>query len=280
MLVQTSPLSRRIEQIEHELTRSERTLAQWLRLNEAKLALETGSTIAAKTGLSEITVSRFLRRLGYRGVAGLKEELKTIGSATLGANDIYLRLDDSDLGTLLRRDAEAVLNLAVQVQRPEWTDAIAALHGADEVFVVGFQTVKGAAEDFARRLSLVRPNVRFITPRDTGLAEWIGVRGTGRRCLVLVDTVPYAREAEPILQLAVASEMTAVVLTEELNTWAAPHTPWVFFVGGTVNAYVESSGPLVSLLGLVLHAVADRDPAGTKERLAQWPSFLRSLDLF
>lgn len=276
----SSPLSIRLDALEGDLTRAEALLAQWLRLNEGSLGLETGATIATKTGLSEITVSRFLRRLGYRGIAGLKEDLQASGAARLGGSDLYLRLVDNELGALLRRDAEEVLAIAAQIERPEWSQAIQSIHAASEVFVTGFQTVKGAAEDFARRLSLIRPGVRFVTPHDSGLAEWIELDKAQARCLVLIDTVPYAREAEPILQLAVRAGMSAVVLTEERNTWAMRHTPYVFFVGGKVHAYVESSGPLVTLLGLVAHAVADRDPSAAKARLAAWPNLLRGLNLF
>ncbi len=277
----SSPLVRRLDALKTEnLTRAEERLAQWMRLNEASLALETGATIASRTGLSEITVSRFLRRLGYRGIAGLKEDLQTHGAAHLGASDLHLRLLDSELGTLLRRDAEAVLAISMQVERPEWQKAIDAIAMADDVFVTGFQTVKGAAEDFSRRLSIIRPGVHAVAPHETGLAEWIDLGEKGRRCFILVDTVPYAREAEAVTRLAVQSGMDVVVVTEESNTWAARHTPLVLFVVNKVRAYVESSGPLVSLLGLMTHAVAAKNPDRAKARLAAWPSLLRDLRLF
>lgn len=53
----------------------------------------------------------------------------------------------------------------------------------------------------------------------------------GRRCAILIDTAPYAREAETMLRRAVASGMTAVVVTEERNTWAAKHRPLGLFRG-------------------------------------------------
>ncbi|MFT4151503.1 MAG: MurR/RpiR family transcriptional regulator [Paracoccaceae bacterium] len=274
-----SPLVLRLQAIEGELTKSEAVIAQWLTRNEAVLGLETGATIAAKTGVSEITVSRFLRRLGYRGIAALKEEFQARGAVQLSGGDLYLRLLDGEMGTLIRRDAEAVLAIGTQVARPEWGQAMAAIHAADEVFVTGFQTVKGAAEDFSRRLSIIRDGVRFVTAHDSGLAEWLPGRPQGR-CLILIDTVPYAREAEPVVKLAVAAGMQVVVVTEELNTWAAAHTPFVFFVVSKVHAYVESSGPLASLLSLITHSVAACDPASARARLAAWPALLRELNLF
>jgi DNA-binding MurR/RpiR family transcriptional regulator len=272
-----SPLLLRLQAVQGDLTRSEGMLAQWLTLNEGGLGLETGASIAAKTRVSEITVSRFLRRLGYKGLPALKADLQSRVTAALPAA-ASIRLLDGETGDLIRRDAEAMLALSDQVARPEWAEAMAAIHGAAFVYVTGFQTVRGAAEDFARRLAIVRPGVQFISPHDGGLAEWIALPpGT---LLFLVDTVPYAREAEPIVARASAFGMVVVVATDELNTWAASHTPFVFHVAAKSGAFVESTGPLASMLNLVTHAVAARDPASSKERLARWPGLIRELGLF
>ena len=225
----------------------------------------------------------FLRRIGFRGMAALKEELASSGvNLHLQGADRYLRLLEGELGTLIRRDAEAILGLGSQIAKPEWAEAIAAIDAAEEVFVTGFQTVRGIAEDFARRLSIVRGSVRFIAAHDTGLAEWIPSRRRGeeRRCLILVDMVPYAREAPTIVALARSLGFDVVVVTDELNTWAASHTPYVFHAATKVGAFLESTGPLATILNLVTHAVAGRDPEKARIRLAEWPGVLRGLDLY
>jgi DNA-binding MurR/RpiR family transcriptional regulator len=272
-----SPLQQRLQTLSGDLTRSEATLAQWLTRNETALGLETGASIAAKTRVSEITVSRFLRRMGYKGLSALKAELQSRVTAVLPAA-ASVRLLDGETGDLIRRDAEAMLALSEQVARPEWQEAMAALHAARQIYVTGFQTVRGAAEDFARRLSIVRAGVQFVSPHDGGLAEWIAPPTDA--ALFLVDTIPYAREAEPIIQRAAGLGMLVVVATDELNTWAAPHTRFVFHVATRSGAFVESTGPLASLLNLVTHAVAKIDPKATEARLARWPTLFRDLQLF
>lgn len=272
-----SPLMLRLQAVQGDLTRSEAMLAQWLTMNEAVLGLETGASIAAKTRVSEITVSRFLRRLGYKGLPALKADLQSRGAAALPAA-ASIRLLDGETGDLIRRDAEAMLALSEQVARPEWAQAMAEIHSAAFVFVTGFQTVRGAAEDFARRLAIVRPGVQFVSPHDGGLAEWITLPPGA--LLFLVDTVPYAREAERIVARAAALGMVVVVATDELNTWAAGHTPFVFHVAAKSGAFVESTGPLASMLNLVTHAVAAHDPASSRERLSRWPGLIRELGLF
>ena len=277
------PLVAQLKAIMPELTKSEARIAQWLLLNLASVGMENGASIAAKTGVSEITVSRFLRRIGFRGMAALKEELQTSGvNLQLRGAERYLRLLEGELGTLIRRDAEAILGLGAQIARPEWSAAVDVIDAADEVFVTGFQTVRGLAEDFARRLSIVRGSVRFVAAHDAGLAEWIPSlrRRTERRCLILVDMVPYAREAPTIVGKARELGMDVVVVTDELNTWASTHTPFVFHAATKVGAFLESTGPLATILNLVTHAVAERDPDKARTRLAEWPSVLRDLDLY
>ena len=98
--------------------------------------------------------------------------------------------------------------------------------------------------------------------------------------MVLVDMVPYAREAETIVRTARGLGISVVVVTDELNTWAQSHTPFVFHASTKAGAFLESTGPLATLLNLVTHAVAGRDPEKARKRLSSWPTFLRDLGLY
>lgn len=278
-----SPLAAKLRGLSGSLTKSEAVIAQWLVLNEAILGLETGASIASKTGVSEITVSRFLKRAGYKGLQGLKEDLQAaLVHAHVSPADRYFRLLDSEIGAILKRDAEAVLALAHEVEKPTWPQAIDAIAAADEVFVVGFQTIRGIAEDFARRLSIVRGSVRYLSPHDGGLVEWIPSfrRGEESRCLVMVDMAPYAREALPILRTARSLGFALVVISDELNTWASAETPFVFHVATKVDAFLESTGPMTTLMNVIIHEVAGRAPEKARKRIKDWPQIMRGLGLY
>ncbi len=282
-LLDETPLAARLRSISSNLTKSEAVIAQWLILNEPTLGLETGASIAAKTACSEITVSRFLRRLGYKGLQALKEDLlASLVHAHVTPSDRYFQLLDSEIGAILKRDADAVLAIAQEVEKPSWPAAIDAIAAADEVFVMGFQTIRGIAEDFTRRLSIVRGSVRFISPHDGGLVEWVPSfrRAEERRCLVIVDMAPYAREALPILKTARRLGMDVVVVTDELNTWASPETPFVFHVTTKVDAFLESTGPMTTLMNVIIHEVAGRALDKARKRIKDWPSIMRGLDLY
>jgi DNA-binding MurR/RpiR family transcriptional regulator len=224
-----------------------------------------------------------LKRAGYKGLQGLKEDLQAaLVHAHVSPADRYFRLLDSEIGAILKRDADAVLALAHEVEKPTWPQAIDAIAAADEVFVVGFQTIRGIAEDFARRLSIVRGSVRYLSPHDGGLVEWIPSfrRGAESRCLVMVDMAPYAREALPILRTARSLGFAVVVISDELNTWASAETPFVFHVATKVDAFLESTGPMTTLMNVIIHEVAGRATEKARKRIKDWPQIMRGLGLY
>ena len=41
-----------------------------------------------------------------------------------------------------------------------------------------------------------------------------------------------------------------------LNTWASAESPFVFHVATKVDAFLESTGPMTTLMNVIIHAVA------------------------
>ena len=91
---------------------------------------------------------------------------------------------------------------------------------------------------------------------------------------------PYAREAVPIVQTARRLGMVVIVVTDELNTWAEAETPFVFHVTTKVDAFLESTGPMTTLMNVIIHAVAGKSPDKARKRIKDWPAIMRNLGLY
>jgi len=150
-------LSTHLEQL-GKLTPSERKLWVYLQANLETLAFENGATLAQKSGVSPNTVSRFLRRLGYKGLKSLKEELRdAVRVQSLLNGTLIERLQQpDDLIAHLNEEIEALREFAECLGSAHWQDIVSRVSRAERVFVCGFQTIRGLAEDFANRLALVR----------------------------------------------------------------------------------------------------------------------------
>jgi len=282
--METNPVVQRIKAALPDLTKSEARIARFILNNEAQVGLETGASLAAATQVSEITVSRFLKKIGFRGMRDLKDSLKT--RARVGqvpTTERLTRLLSGSDNALIEAESRAIQKLVSQLGRPEWRIMIDLVADADRIFVTGFQTVKGMSEDFARRLGIVREAVRFVTAHDGGLVEWAAPSPAWRKArnlLVMVDILPYAKEAERVCQVAKSIGFDVVVLTDEFNNWAYAHTKYVFHAESKTGLFLETTATLTSMLNFIVHGVAEKAPEKSQNRIDGWLAITRDLELF
>lgn len=269
-----------------ELSNLEAQVAQYMRLNIGDLSFETGASLADKVGVSEVTVSRLLRRLGYEGMRGLKKELRNqllsrepleeIATANLEVPKPLSEVLDSEL--------EALRDVFRQCASPTWTQLVRTIASADRVYVTGFQTVRGIAEDCARRLALARSDVRFLAAHDGMLTEWLEAPARkGQRineCLILIDVVHYAREAPVLARLSNETNRSLVIVTDEMCHWARNHTDLVIHASTRSGLFLESTVAITAALNLIVHSVAKESSADVAGRLQKWKAAARALNLF
>lgn len=282
--MESNPVNEGIRAHLPSLTKSEARIARYILNNEARIGLETGASLAAATRVSEITVSRFLKKLGYRGIRELKARLRAVDVEDAArSSERFTRLLSSSDSAVIESESNAVRKLSRQVARPEWRSMANCLYSADRVFVTGFQTVRGTAEDFARRLGIVRDAVRFVSTHEGGLVEWASPARSlpdARNALVLVDIIPYAKEAEKTCSIARRLGFDVVVFTDEFNNWAYAQTDMVFHAESKTGLFLESTATLNSLLNFANHAVAEIDPEKSRRRIDNWLEITKELDLF
>lgn len=262
------------------LPRQEAKLAQYMVLNQNTLALENGKTLAAKVGVSEVTVGRLLRRLGCNGIRGLKELLRHQYSEAHGLPSDYQGVH-ADLEAAMEAEMNVVAAVFQQTSSTQWKQATTLLAESQQVFVTGFQSVRGIAEDFSRRLLLARSGVSYLSPHDNMLAEWTDdehPRHDG--CLVLIDVVPYAREAVVLARLARERDMRCLVITDEYCHWGREVADAVIHAPSRTGLFLESTIGIVLALSLLVDAVATSHPDESQQRMLRWKAHTRDLSLF
>jgi DNA-binding MurR/RpiR family transcriptional regulator len=278
-----SRLQKAVDDLMPQLSPAEARTAQYLVLHEPDIGFETGASIARKVGVSEVTVSRLLRRLGFRGIAAVKRALQEDAAAgLLGSEELGRRLFAGGFGEALQKEARALHALSEQVHGPLWERLIDGAAECEHVYTTGFQTVRGAAEDFARRLALVRKNVHFVAAHDSALTEWISGPSEQEtdRLLILIDVVPYSREAPILAEVCRHRRIALAVFTDEFNTWAREFTDLVFHVQTRNGLFLESTGTLTTALNLIVHAMAIRDPGATRQRIRAWQELVGAVQIF
>lgn len=257
-----------------DLTPAERAVAAFMTSNPRRLPFETAAGIGAAAGVSEMTVLRFVRSLGYANLKSLKASLAARESEVGGAlDDRWQRFrvpagSDEAMAMSLRREIAALVQVYETATGPAFAKALAVLTAASHVHVVGFQASKGLALDFATRLKYARPGVRFVEGTSGTYSE-IFAEDHGRACVVLVDTAAYSTTGFRLAERCVAQDLPLVIVTDRFANRARRYTPHVLSVSTQIGTFWDSPSGIAALLNLLLNAVTAEQGAQAEARAAR-----------
>jgi len=256
---------------EGNLTPSERAIAAWMRDNLDMLHFNTGAQIAAASGVSEMTLIRFLRSLGYANLRDLKEQFRPAPSADATIlDDVAVRFSErsTDVGTLaksLESELMAVRRAYEMATTPGWERIVTRLADTPLIHVVGFQATQGVAMDFASRLKYVRSGVRFAVGSAGVFAEVLE-SDPATSLIFMVDTAAYARKGVLLARKAVEFGIPLVIMTDRYSHWAREFTDDVLEMNTYVNTVWDSAASLAVAANLLIHFTADRLGAASRKR--------------
>lgn len=265
-------LELRLQMNAHSFTRAERALANYMLSNIERIPFDTAGTIAEAVGVSTMTVSRFLRKNGYQGLAEIRRELRrkfTIGDLQVsGRVDRFLKGKDQDEkhAEALNLEIEALVKVYECAGTPEWDRVVAALSTAPEVLVAGFQMMEGIASIFEVRLQLLRKGVRRIDTGNGTLAEIHDA--PPRSILILFEMRRYGALSKKIAQSASEHGHYVVLVSDPHCDWAREVSDDHLIVSTETRLFWDSQAPFLSLMNLLLDAVAQRLRDGIGGRAA------------
>jgi DNA-binding MurR/RpiR family transcriptional regulator len=245
------------------LSPSEKGVAGYMLDNAQMLPFETGTSIAQAVGVSEMTVSRFVRGLGFDNLRDLKNRLRiSIAEKESDVDDYMARFQTRDdhsavLQESLRLDIEAVVKAYALAKSDLWGEAATALASAGTVYVVGFQASKGLALDFASRLLWARPNVIFVENSSGTFGEII-TADPRDSLVVLVDTAAYAVRGVKLAGKLKELDMPLIIVTDKFSHWAFSYTRFVFEAHTHVRTFWDSTAGISVVLNLMIDTVATR----------------------
>lgn len=278
-------LERRLRADLHRFTRSEREIATYMLANLQDLPFETAATIAARVGVSQMTVSRFMRTLGYSGIGELKEELRESSlnpSLLLTDRAEHLKKRGPagrDLHASLQLEIRALVAVYELVGTPLWQRVVETLSDSDAVFVAGFQTLGGIAADFAARLQYLRPEVGVLDGADGTFAALFGGKADAP-ALVLFEMRRYTRLSQLLAEQASRAGVRLIVICDRHCHWAHAHTEDVLAVNTESRLFWDSQSPFVSLSNLLFEDIAQRLGERATDRIGRLTALQQDFGAF
>jgi DNA-binding MurR/RpiR family transcriptional regulator len=257
----TGPVRERLEQRLATASKADRTIANYMLAQMNSLPFETAASLSAKVAVSEATVGRFCRSLGYKSFKDFKAHLKQdigdkpwlirdrlhdLRDRAAAGEDLLARGLDLEIGALV-----AIYELA---RTPDWARVVKRLATTPRVFAAGFQTERGMAQIFVNQLQYLRDQVSLLDLADGNFMDLLA-SDTGESCLVLFEARRYSRMAESLAAEAKAAGIPTTLVTDPFCDWGRDLANEVFVVPTEFNLFWDSTAQMASLANLLVNGV-------------------------
>lgn len=268
----------------HDLSRSQRVVAEHLARNPADLSYASAAAIAAASGVSEATVIRLARALGYGGFSEMQAAWraeKDRGLRTLVRQRTLAGFkDDPDvLGTVLQQDISLLQELDATLSRPVFEQAAGALCRAETVYVVGTHYSYAMAALFSLFLRAAVGHVQQLTAGQPDM-EWHLAGCNADSAIVGIAFPRYSAATLQVLRVARRQGATVIGITDNLVSPVGEVADLVLPVPVAAGPGNDSYAAVFSLLYALFTAVAARGRGPDEERMRRLEAIYQACETF
>ena len=257
----TKPLRERLQDAVGSASKADRALATYMLAEYGSLPFETAASLAVKVAVSEPTVGRFCRAIGYDGFKDLKKNLRNdmgdqpwlIGDRLRDLQE-RTKAGEDQLSGGMALEMAALVAVYEAALTPEWQRVVTRLATATTVFVVGFQTERGIAQVFAHQLQYLRDRVQLLDLASGNFADLLATDVEGS-ALVIFEARRYSQNALLLAEQATAAGIPVTLITDPYCDWGHKVATEVFVVPTAFNQFWESTAQMVSLANLLVNGV-------------------------
>jgi len=248
-------------EVKSTASKADRTIANYMLAGLATLPFETAASIATKVEVSEATVGRFCRAIGYRSFKDMKDHLRQeIGDAPWLISDRLRELQSRNETALEQLTSGLELEIAALVavyeiaHSQEWNRVAKRLAKIKSIYVTGFQTERGMAQIFVNQLQYLRGGVHLIDLASGNFAELLAAESDDA-ALVIFEARRYSRMALLLCQEAKMAGIPVTLITDPYCDWGRGLVDEMFVVPTDFSLFWESTAQMASLANLLVNCI-------------------------
>lgn len=211
------------------LTKNEKKIAEYIMANYAEICFTTATEIANNLGLSDSTVIRFAKKLGYAGFPQLQKDAQQELEKNIIQTSNFITpaekllknvplLEESNLVkdyyNLLLKNLETVIQKNYIEKYQEISDILIQ---SEKKYIVGFRGCAAQAISFGTILGHILENVIINTTADSSMIESM-LDINDNDCLVVMAYPRYSKMALIAKDIAQEKNARIIALTDKITS--------------------------------------------------------------
>jgi len=275
----------KIGDLEKTLYGKQKQVATYFLSNFEELSFKTAAEIANSAGVSEPTIIRFVKLLGYKGFPQLKDEFQRIILKKLSPSERLHKLPsipDNNLteiiGLLFEREIQNLKETKEKLNG-KIEKVVRCIIKAKKKYVLGLRSSSACAYLLGRYLDYILPNVITILDGDIRLFEKL--RNIGKEDVLIVVSYPrYIRNTVEAIQFAKARNALTITITDSELSPTAQISKFVIIAPSSSISIANSYTACVSVINLLNTLLINMNKGQTEAMLKEWENTLNLFDYF
>jgi len=202
-----------------EYTKNQKVLARFILKNYQKVAFTTITQFSKISGISEATINRFVKILGFRGYITFQKEIRRILRADLKGNERYQisysseKEKNNTISRIINKEIENLSYLQKTYDEKKVKEAVFSINNANNIVVVGARSTASLAYDFWFCLTKLGLKAKRVTSITTEIYDYIN--NLDKQSLVIVINFPrYLVELVDIIKFSKERGIKTIAITD------------------------------------------------------------------
>lgn len=257
-----------------QFTKAQKKIASYFLANQLLLSQKSLRQVAGEIGVSDASVLRFVREIGYDGYNALKNDLHSIISERVAPGTLSSRLDrravlpadESLADAFVHMMHENIENVFHQNNMAIFDQIVEQLSTANHKYIVGFRGCSGVAHFFARNLRYVINDVVEATSTDVdtfGLLQGIGEKDV----LILISFARYYKMDIEVCKMAQERNVKIFLLTDDLTSPVASYADHAIVIGTDSMSFYNSVTALNFVCEYIMTMLCRKKELEIRDRL-------------
>lgn len=242
------------------LTRSQQKLMQYIIAHDEECIFLNIAETAERVNVSEASVVRLAKSLGFRGFPEFRKELRVYFRSKLSTtarlqNAVKKKTNEVDILTkVLQADIDNISETLKQASKKEFMHFIKSINSAERILIVGLRSAHSLAIFLGMGLKFLQKDVWVIQP---GIGDmWDRLLGLKESDLVIGISFPrYSRQTIEVLRFAKKKNVKTLAITDSHVSPLAQFADHVLSARYKMNSFMESLTAPLSLINAIVTAL-------------------------
>jgi len=279
------PLHQLLKEKNPHLTRSQRRLMDYILSHDDEAVFLKVGDLAKRVNVSEATVVRLSKALGFKGFPEFQRELrnhfrdkltttfrlqKTVKKVT-SEGDVLIKILQTDIDNI----AETLQQTSIE----EFRQFVKCIDSAERIIIIGLRSVYSLAVFFGIALEFLQKNVLVFQP---GIGDmWDRLLGLKKGDLVIGISFPrYTKQTVEVLRFAKQAGVKTLAITDSPISPLVQYADHVLTAQCKMDSFIESFTAPFSLINAIVTALGVHDKVSTMRSLKKLEEVWESQQIY